>query len=146
MRLVTLVLAALCVAQFAACETPPADSGSVYITNESFEDLPAPKDALYQTAKDESYAYRGKGFRWGQFVYLYDAELEQAVGFYKEVPTQPPYSWTLGGVSYQDSLKTAIIQMSKNEDRCRIEIRRITPENAEATRLKIVVRLNDPKK
>ena len=146
MRPVTLMAAALCVAQFAACETPPADSGSVYITNESFEDLPAPKDALYQTAKDESYAYRGKGFRWGQFVYLYDAELEQAVDFYKTVPTQPPYSWALGGVSYRDSLKTAILEMNKNEDRCRIEIRRISPDKAETTRLRIVVRLNDPKK
>ena len=146
MKLATLLLAALPVALLAACETPPVDSGSRFITNESFEDIPAPKDARYQTANDESYAYRGKGFRYGEFVYEYDAPLEDAVRFYKEVPTRPPYSWNLGGVSYRDSLTEATIEMTKNEDRCSVLIRRISPERAETTRLRILVRLNDPKR
>ncbi len=146
MKLATLLFAALPVAFLAACETPPADPGSRYITNESFEDIPAPKDARYQTANDESYAYRGKGFRYGEFVYLYDAALEDAVRFYKEVPTRPPYSWVLGGVSYRESLTEATIEMTKNEDRCSILIRRISADRAENPRLRIVVRLNDPKR
>ena len=146
MRLATFLCAALPVAILAACETPPADSGSRYITNESFEDIPAPKDARYQTANDESFAYRGKGFRYGEFVYEYDAGLEDAVRFYKEVPTKPPYSWKLGNVGFRDSLKEATVEMTKNEDHCIVRIRRISPENAETTRLRIVVRLNDPKR
>ena len=146
MKRAKLLLAALPVVLFAACETPPADSGSRYITNESFEDIPAPKDARYQTANDESYAYRGKGFRYGEFVYEYDAELEDAVRFYKEVPTRPPYSWALDGVSYRDSLTEATVDLTKNKDHCSILIRRISPARAEQARLRIVVRLNDPKR
>jgi hypothetical protein len=117
---------------------PPATPLSTTI----FEDVLAPRGATYLHAAGESFSYRRPTFRCGRFAFDWQGAEADAVRFYKERMTAPPYSWTFAGEEGAQS-GSSRLTFVKGEDRCTVDIDRIPkPGIAKQNNLSIVVRVN----
>ena len=111
-------------ATFPACKAPVPEPVSTRIQTEIFDDVPAPKTAIYRDRGAESFSFRTTGFRCGRFVYDYDDSEESAVRFFKATMTRPPYSWKLTNEE-RDEEGAARLTFVKNDDRCTVNVLRI---------------------
>lgn len=124
----------------AACETAPVRRGP--LGNDIFEDVPAPKTAVYRHAKNESFAYNARTFRCGRFVFEYQGKAADAAAFFRRTMVQPPYSWTL---TAEDSAGAGSYNLvfEKNDDRCTVDVDRVPKADIGKTRnVNILVRVN----
>lgn len=134
-----LALAAL-LSLAAACASSPGP-GTPLSTN-PFEDVIAPRGATYLHANGESYAYRRPTFRCGRFAFDWQGPEADAVRFYKDRMTAPPYSWTFSGDEGAQSGSTRLYFV-KGDDRCSVDIDRIPkPGIDKQNNLSIVIRVN----
>ena len=128
----------------AACssteEEAPASRAGMYLHTDIFEDVPAPKNAIYVGQDGHSFSYRTKTFRTGKFVYNWAGAQMEAVGFYRETMTTPPYSWTLTGEKALPQGSTELVFL-KGEDRCTVGIDHV-PQLNRNNNIRIVVRVN----
>ena len=131
-----LVLAVM--ALFAACATPP-ESG--VLSQDIFEDLPAPKGAQYRVEENQSFSYRGREFRCGKFVYDFAGSQKEAVSFFESTMTAPPYSWTLEK-KQRAAVESTYLVFTKGDDRCMVEIDRKRNAGQTHDKVTIEVRLN----
>ncbi len=111
-------------ATLAACKAPAPKPVSTRVQTEIFDDVPAPKTAIFRARDAESFSFRTSGFRCGRFVYDYDDSEEDAVRFYKATMTRPPYSWKLTKEE-RDVEGSARLTFVKNDDRCTVNVARI---------------------
>ena len=123
----------------AACEmtAPPPTQ---YLTNDIFEDIPAPKNARYRDVKAESFSYRSRTFRCAKFIYDYVGSDANVVQFYKETMGAPPYSWTLTKEDRTNEGATTL-QFVKNQDTCTVDVDRV-PRATQKQHVRIQVRVN----
>lgn len=133
----SLLLAA---ALLGGCQSSTASS-SRRLSTEIFEDLPAPRTAVYRKTGGESFSFLCRSFRCGRFVYDYPGSHEEAVSFFAETLTQPPYSWTLAD-SKADQVGSARMVFTKGEDRCTVEVDRVQKVGPNRANVVIRVRLN----
>lgn len=132
-------LAAL-LAVAASCKSPPPKASPLSAT--IFEDVLAPRGATYLQANGESFAYRRPTFRCGRFSFDWQGPEADAIRFYKERMTAPPYSWTFAGDEGAQSGSTRLFFV-KGDDRCVVDIDRIPKPGIEKrNNLSIVVRVN----
>lgn len=125
----------------AACTTPPADHGD-RLSADMFEDIPAPKTAVYVTRSNESFSYRSGTFRCGKFVYEYQGDADEVARFYSETMANPPYSWTLAKTESPGSGSTTLV-FTKNDDHCTVDIDRVPrPNIGKKNNIEIRVRVN----
>lgn len=109
---------------FAACVGGPPPSPSRHLTSEPFEDLPAPRAAIYRDADSQSFAMRSQSFRCGRFLYDYPGPDADAVRFFKETMTQVPFGWTFEGEERAGEGSTRL-KFTKRGDRCSIDVDRV---------------------
>lgn len=138
----TAITVALVFLVVGACQQTQQGPASKYVRTEIFEDVPAPKGAVYREQEGQSFSYSSDHFRCGKFVYDYSATAEDAVAFFKETMTQPPYSWVLKDESWRPAEGIAALTLVKNEDRCTVDVKRTTPPGAEEPQVSLVVRVN----
>ena len=111
-------------ATLAACKAPTSDPVSTRVQTEIFDDVPAPKTAVYRDRGAESFSFRTNAFRCGRFVYDYDESEENAVRFFKATMTRPPFSWKLTKEE-REVEGSARLTFVKNDDRCTVNVQRI---------------------
>jgi hypothetical protein len=122
------------------CQSPPVATTPLSTT--IFEDVLAPRGATYLHAEGESFSYRRPTFRCGRFSFDWQGAETDAVRFYKERMTAPPYSWTFAGEEGADSGSSRLLFV-KGDDRCMVDIDRIPkPGINKQNNLSIVVRVN----
>jgi hypothetical protein len=124
----------------AACEstTPPPTR----LSNRIFEDVITPRGAAYLDADGQSFSYERPTFRCGRFAFDWQGEETDAVRFYKERMTAPPYSWMFSGEDGADSGSTRL-HFVKGDDRCTVDVDRIPKPGIEKrNNLSIVIRVN----
>jgi hypothetical protein len=133
-----LLAAASLVAACASTTTQPGGSFSADI----FEDIPAPKTAVYHETGAQSFSYATQTHRCGRFQYDYLGSQSEAVAFFKDTMTAPPYSWTL--VSEETPAEgSALLVFTKGGDRCTVDIDRHEPRHgSDAENVRILVRVN----
>ena len=125
----------------AACESSDVRRSGA-LSTDIFEDIPAPKSAFYVHAHQESFAYSGKTYRCGRFVYEYQGDPANAARFFRKTMLTPPYSWSL---LTEDSTEVGsyTLVFEKNEDRCTIDIDRVPkPDIGKKHNVHILVRVN----
>jgi hypothetical protein len=127
----------------AACRgTHSADTSASRLSTTIFEDVLAPRGATYLDADGQSFAYRRPTFRCGRFTFDWQGPETDAVRFYKERMTAPPYSWSFTGEDGAQSGSTRL-HFAKGDDRCMVDIDRIPKPGVEKRdNLSIVVRVN----
>lgn len=124
----------------AACQSSKPQASRLSTT--IFEDVLAPRGATYLDADGESFAYRRPTFRCGRFAFDWQGPEADAVRFYKERMTAPPYSWTFTGEDGAQSGSTRL-HFVKGDDRCMVDIDRIPKPGIEKRdNLSIMVRVN----
>jgi hypothetical protein len=133
----------LALMMLAACQQPQKPGSTGALNPDIFEDLPAPKDAVYRDADNESFSYRGGSFRCGRFVYDFKGSQEEATAFFKETMTTPPYNWTLAGED-QPAAGTVTLVFTKNEDRCTVDVDRLASGARGKDQVVIIVQVNHP--
>ena len=136
MRLLRLAALLAC----AACSTTGGGSGRV-LNTDIFEDLPAPKTASYRYQNGESFAYRAKTFRCGRFLYRFAGPVDEATGFFRDTMTAPPYNWTLADEQTPAEGSTILV-FTKADDRCTVDIDRLSGPEESPPDVTILVRLN----
>ena len=111
-----------------------------YLNSDIFEDVPAPRGAVYLEDESESFSYRSRTFRSARYVYRYEGTPAEVITFYKETMTAPPYSWTF---DREEGLRegSTRIHFSKTDDKCEVDVDQI----ARRDNLNIVVRVNHRK-
>jgi len=130
----------LLLALAAACKSPPPKASPLSTT--IFEDVLAPRGATYLHANGESFAYRRPTFRCGRFAFDWQGPESDAIRFYKERMTAPPYSWTFTGDEGAKSGSTRLFFL-KGDDRCVVDIDHIPkPGIGMQDNLSVVVRVN----
>jgi len=102
------------------CRTAPESRRSP--SSEIFEDIPAPRSARVQTDKALSFSYRSDSFRCAKYVYKYSGEFRETVEFFRDVMTNPPYSWDLRTKDDQTAGPPRLT-FRKSEEYCTIDIR-----------------------
>jgi hypothetical protein len=122
----------------AACQTRPGPSSG--LSTDIFEDVPAPRGAVYVDGRHESFSYRARTFRCGLFHYEWNDAETYLVRFYKETMVAPPYSWAFAGEEAQREGSTRL-SFSKGDDRCTVDVDRVPKPGAEG-RINLVVRVN----
>jgi len=123
-----------------ACKSHPPKASP--LSTQPFEDVIAPRGATYVTANGRSFAYRKPTFRCGRFVWDWQGAEAEAVRFYKDRMTAPPYSWTFAGEEGAESGSTRLFFV-KGPDRCIVDIDHIPrPGIGMETNLSIAVRVN----
>ncbi len=124
----------------AACKSSQLPASRLSTT--IFEDVPAPRGAICLDADGESFAYRRPTFRCGRFAFDWQGPEADAVRFYKDRMTAPPYGWTFAGEDGAQSGSTRL-HFVKGDDRCMVDIDRIPkPGVDKRNNLSIVVRVN----
>jgi hypothetical protein len=137
-RLLLVALPALA----AACQSKPPPAT---LSTTIFEDVLAPRGATYLDAGGQSFAYRRPTFRCGRFAFDWQGPEADAIRFYKERMTAPPYSWAFTGEDGAQSGSTRL-HFAKGGDRCTVDIDRIPKPGIEKrNNLAIVVRVNTRK-
>jgi hypothetical protein len=132
------LLALLCLA--VACQSVPPSASPLSTT--IFEDVLAPRGATYLDADGRSFAYRRPTFRCGRFAFDWQGAESDAVRFYKERMTAPPYGWAFSGEDGAESGSTRL-HFVKGDDQCVVDIDRIPRPGIEGRdNLAIVVRVN----
>ena len=124
----------------AACQSRPAPAAP--LSTRIFEDIPAPRGVTYLEANFESFSYQTPTFRCGRFLFDWQGSEADAIRFYRETMTTPPYSWTFAG---EDRVEegSARLTFVKGEDRCTVDIDRIPkPGVAKQNNLTLAVRVN----
>jgi hypothetical protein len=101
------------------------DTRSREITRNPPEDIPVPRDMLYETRLNKSFSYLQGGVRVGRFHYWGSVPAEEVLVFYRERMPQRPYGWTF--VSEQSKGPTTNLYFRKDSDRIEVSI---GPENA----------------
>ena len=134
-----LVAAAACGSTDTA-ETPAASSRPTYLSTDIFEDVPAPRDAVYMHNKHESFSYRTATFRSGKFLYAWKGTQPDAVAFFKQTMSAPPYRWTLTGDSTPVTGSTKLTFV-KGADTCTVDIDNV-PRVQQRANVTIIVRVN----
>ena len=133
MKRLSLLLVAL-----AACQAPAGRQ----LSSDLFEDIPAPRGARYQYAKNQSFSYRTPTFRCARFHYEYEGSDANVVSFYRQTMTSPPYNWNLAREEGQAEGSTRLV-FQKNEDVCQVDIDRVPRPALERPRnVTILVRVN----
>lgn len=126
-------------ALFAACEAPQQRGRN--LSADIFEDLPAPREAVYRHNRAESFSWRGASFRCGRFQYDYSGAHADAVRFYQDTMTRPPYSWEL--VSEQKEREgSAKLQFRKGDDVCTVDVDFVERHVSLGDTVTILVRVN----
>ena len=134
------LLSIAAVIALAACQSSPPPASRLSTT--PFEDVIVPRGATYLDANGESFAYRQPTFRCGRFTFDWQGPEADAIRFYKERLTAPPYSWTFVGEDGAQSGSTRL-HFVKGDDRCMVDIDRIPKPGIEKrNNLSIVVRVN----
>jgi hypothetical protein len=124
----------------AACQSsqPPPTR----LSNKIFEDVITPRGATYIDTADRSFSYEQPTFRCGRFAFDWQGPEADAVRFYKERMTAPPYSWSFTGEDGADSGSTRL-HFVKGDDRCTVDVDRIPKPGIEKkNNLSIVIRVN----
>jgi hypothetical protein len=122
----------------AACATT---SGG-YLGSDVFEDIPAPKRAIYITRDNESFSYRSRTFRCGRFVYEFQGDQQEVARFYRETMAAPPYSWTFESEDGTGAGSTRLL-FRKQDDECRVDVNHVPKLGVERPdNISIIVRLN----
>ena len=79
----------------AACQSSPPPS--TRLSSKIFEDVITPRGATYLVADGRSFSYEQPTFRCGRFAFDWQGPEADAIRFYKERMTAPPYSWAFTG-------------------------------------------------
>jgi len=107
-----------------------------------FEDIPAPRTAVYVDHDNTSFSYSAETFRCGRFLFQYQGRDTDAVAFYRRVMVAPPYSWKLLHQDARAAGSTTLV-FAKNEDRCSVDIDSIPkPSAARRHNVAITIRVN----
>jgi hypothetical protein len=122
----------------AACQTPRTTASA--LSTDIFEDVPAPRGAVYVDGQHESFSYRARTFRCGLFRYEWSASEADLVRFYKETMVAPPYSWAFAGEEAQSEGSTRL-SFTKGDDRCTVDVDRVSRPGP-TDRYDLVVRVN----
>ena len=125
-----------------ACSSSPYRDGP--FTDDIFEDIPAPRAAVYRHANAESFSYTSGSltFRCGRFEYTYKGSQPELVEFFTQTMTAPPYSWAL---EKEESLVegSTLLVFTKSDDRCTVDVeRRAIRHRSGSDDLVILVRVN----
>ncbi len=132
-----IVLAA--VAALAACAS--LDSRGRKLDSDIFEDVPAPREAVYRHHRAESFSWSGSSFRCGRFQFDYPGRHEDAVRFFNETMTRPPYSWDLVK-STQEREGSARLEFRKGDDLCVVDVDYVHRHESIGASVNILVRVN----
>jgi len=133
-------LAALLLSMPLACVTTQS-SPSAQLSTEIFEDIPAPKDAVFRDRDSQSFSFRSKAFRCARFVYDAWSSHADTVRFFRENMIQPPYSWTLVRESPEREGSTRLV-FAKGEDECVVDVDRLLHKTAQGSGVVIRVFVN----
>ncbi len=125
--------AVLFTAALASCAGSGRGAVSTVLTDEIFEDLPAPATAAFEPAG--SFSFQGSAYRCGRFFYSFNGSGEECAQFYRGTMTQPPYSWTLTEET-SPGQHTLHMVFTKGEDRCTLDLDRLP------TTVRIIARVN----
>jgi len=107
-----------------------------------FEDIPAPRTAVYVDHDNTSFSYRTETFRCGRFLFEYQGSDANVVDFYKRVMSAPPYSWKLLKEDSAAAGSTTLI-FAKNDDRCMVDVDSVPkPSAARQHNVEITIRVN----
>jgi hypothetical protein len=140
LRAAGALLLAMLVSASAACQSTAPKASPLSAT--IFEDVLAPRGATYRQANGESFSHRTPTFRCGRFSFDWQGPEADAIRFYKERMTAPPYSWTFAGDQGAESGSTRL-HFVKGEDRCTVDIDHIPRPGIDMQdNLAIVVRVN----
>ena len=106
-----------------ACVSQP-EPISRRLTDDTFDDVPAPESAVFRTEAGESFAFQSSGFRCGRFVFDYPGADTEAVIFFKETMQRPPFSWKLTNEQreVEGSMRLTLV---KGGDTCTINVDRV---------------------
>jgi len=139
MKILPLALVVLCLA---ACDTPTKAPDGEYLRTDIFEDIPAPRSAMYVHDHQESFAYSSDSYRCGKFIFRYEGSQADAVRFFKETMTSPPYNWKLTKEE-QVARGSTVLAFLKNDDHCTVNLDRVPrPKQAQPHNVDITVRVN----
>jgi hypothetical protein len=124
---------------FGACQTAPEPQR--VLSADIFEDIPAPRTARVQTDKALSFSYRSESFRCAKYVYRYNGDVPEAVEFFEDVMTSPPYSWDL---REQEDLPAGSARLSfrKGDEYCTVDIRSYASSATGGDPIKITICVN----
>ena len=127
-------------ALLASCQAPSDPTGRI-LAEDIFEDIPAPRSARVETDSARSFSYSSESFRCAKYVYRYVGEVDEAVTFFTNTMTKPPYSWELAG---QDELPLGHARMTftKGEEYCVVDMRTTTERAADDDLVTITIRVN----
>lgn len=123
----------LCAALLGACAATKPSGGS--FSTDIFEDVPAPRTAIYRDAAHESFSYRTATHRCGRFRYDYTGSQSDAIEFFRQTMTAPPYSWAIESDEAPVDGSASLV-FRKGDDRCTVDIDR------HADGVRILVRVN----
>jgi hypothetical protein len=123
-----------------ACASSPPHGGN--FSSDIFEDIPAPRTAVYREEAAESFSYRTPTHRCGRFRYDYQGSQSETVDFFRQTMTTPPYSWAL--VSEEAPAEgSSHLVFKKGEDRCTVDVDRREPKHgSDGENVWILVRVN----
>jgi hypothetical protein len=96
------------------------DTRSHEVSRNPPEDIPVPRDMLYETANNVSFSYLQGGVRVGRFSYWGNLSTEDVVAFYRERMPQRPFGWTLVNEGVQNSRTR--LSYRKEADRLDLDI------------------------
>ncbi len=133
-----LALLAL-LASLAACAT--TGSRGRNLDSDIFEDIPAPREATYRHERAESFSWSGASFRCGRFQFDYAGRHEDAVRFFNETMTRPPYSWDLVKTT-QERAGSARLEFRKGDDHCVVDLDFVQRHASIGDSVNILVRVN----
>ena len=123
-----------------ACQSKPPPA--TRLSTKIFEDVITPRGVTYLEADGQSFAYIQPSFRCGRFTFDWQGPEADAIRFYKERMTAPPYSWTFTGDEGARSGSTRL-HFVKGDDRCTVDVDRIPKPGVEKRdNLSIVIRVN----
>lgn len=123
-----------------ACQSPAPPP--TRLSSKIFEDVITPRNATYLEAGGQSFSYERPTFRCGRFAFDWQGPESDAIRFYKERMTAPPYSWRFTGEDGAESGSTRL-HFVKGDDRCMVDIDRIPKPGIEKrNNLSIVIRVN----
>lgn len=98
------------------------------VTRHPPQDIPVPRDMIYETRLNQSFSYFQGGVRVGRFRYWGNVPQQEVVVFYRERMADHPYGWTL--VNERTSGNATTLSFRKDSDNCDV---RIEPDASQAT-------------
>ena len=135
---------ALFCAFLAVCAACQSGGGvSRILTTDVFDDIPAPRTARVKTDEARSFSHEqtSGAHRCAQYVYQYVGESEEAVAFFEQTMSRPPYSWELVKIA---ELTAGHDQLTyrKGDETCVVDIRTTESKDDEGDDITITIRVN----